>query len=150
RSLAWLCWSNPFMPWDNAACYRARMDDAGRLSEVQWVAGGGNESIFQPQWSPDCVLHLVSDREEWWNLYRVEAGGLVPLASMQAEFGLPQWVFGQSTYTFAAPEEIYCTYTESGMWRLARWTPGDGLATLPGELTEMTGVVCDENQVVFI
>src|SRR5699024_3452194 len=82
--------------------------------------------------------------------YRVEAGGLVPLASMQAEFGLPQWVFGQSTYTFAAPEEIYCTYTESGMWRLARWTPGDGLATLPGELTEMTGVVCDENQVVFI
>lgn len=149
-SMAWLCWNNPFMPWDDAACYRGRFDAAGRLAGVQHVAGGGDESIFQPQWSPDGILHLVSDRDEWWNLYRAEEDGLTALAPRQAEFGLPQWVFGQSTYAFAGPEEIHCACTESGSWHLARWTPGDGLLTRPVGLTEISGLVCDGDELVFI
>ena len=36
-----------------------------------------------------------SDRTGWWNLYRASAGGAVDaLCPMEAEFGLPQWVFG--------------------------------------------------------
>ena len=34
------------------------------------MAGGPSESIWQPEWSPDGVLHFVSDRDGWWNLYR--------------------------------------------------------------------------------
>ena len=34
------------------------------------VAGGADESVFQPAWSPDGVLYFVSDRTGWWNLYR--------------------------------------------------------------------------------
>jgi hypothetical protein len=29
------------------------------------MAGGPEESIFQPEWSPDGVLHFVSDRSGW-------------------------------------------------------------------------------------
>jgi dipeptidyl aminopeptidase/acylaminoacyl peptidase len=38
---------------------------------------------------------------------------------MEAEFGRPQWVFGQSTYAFASAEQIICTYTQRGLWQLA-------------------------------
>ena len=57
---------------------------------------------MQPEWSPDGVLHFVSDRTGWWNLYRWRGGdGVVePLAPMEAEFGRPQWVFGNPTYAF--------------------------------------------------
>ena len=57
-------------------------------------------SKFQPQWSPDGTLYFVSDRTGWWNLYRWEKNQVKPLVAMEAEFGLPQWVFGMSTYAF--------------------------------------------------
>ena len=45
------------------------------------AAGGHDESIAQPEWSPDGILHFVSDRSGWWNLYRLAEGPrLEPLA----------------------------------------------------------------------
>jgi dipeptidyl aminopeptidase/acylaminoacyl peptidase len=38
---------------------------------------------------------------------------------MQAELGLPQWVFGMSTYAFESAERIVCAYVENGISRLA-------------------------------
>jgi hypothetical protein len=38
---------------------------------------------------------------------------------MEAEFGLPQWVFGMSTYGFESANRIICTYTQKGSWQLA-------------------------------
>jgi dipeptidyl aminopeptidase/acylaminoacyl peptidase len=38
---------------------------------------------------------------------------------MDAEFGLPQWVFGMSTYGFESANRIICTYTKKGSWQLA-------------------------------
>ena len=37
---------------------------------------------------------------------------------MEAEFGLPQWVFGMATYAFLDPRTILATYTETapGIW----------------------------------
>ncbi len=66
------------------------------------------------------MLHFVSDRSNWWNLYRLnEAGDAEPLCEMEAEFATPQWVFGMSTYAFNGPHEIVCAYTTRGTWRLA-------------------------------
>ena len=39
---------------------------------------------------------------------------------MNAEFGLPQWVFGQRLYDFESPTHIICSYTTKGIWHLAR------------------------------
>ncbi len=121
--LAWLSWDHPNMPWDGTELWVAPLDAARRIGAPELVAGGPAESIFQPQWSPDGVLHYVSDRTGWWNLYWWRDGhstALLPpdLHVGEAEFGLPQWVFNQSTYAFAAPGRILCACTSGGTWRL--------------------------------
>lgn len=117
--LAWLSWNHPNLPWDGTELWVAEMNADGSVGDSHLVAGGVSESIFQPEWSPDGVLHFVSDRTGWWNLYRWGAGGAEPLCEMEAEFGLPQWVFGMCTYAFASENRIICTYSQHGTWHLA-------------------------------
>jgi dipeptidyl aminopeptidase/acylaminoacyl peptidase len=118
--LAWLTWNHPNMPWDGTELWVGEMRADGSLGRTELVAGGGQESIFQPEWSPDGVLHFVSDRTGWWNLYRVRLGACVePLTEMEAEFGKPQWRFGMSTYAFESAGRIICTYSQQGAWQLA-------------------------------
>ncbi len=117
--LAWLAWNHPNMPWDGTELWVGECQPDGSLSRTERVAGGVSESIFQPEWSPDGILHFVSDRTGWWNLYRWREGRSEPLCPRAAEFGRPQWVFGMSTYAFTAAGRIICTYTEQGTWRLA-------------------------------
>lgn len=119
RRLSWLAWNHPNLPWDGTELYVAELQADGSLGRAERVAGGPAESIFQPEWSPDGVLHFVSDRSGWWNLYRWVGGQVEALHPMEAEFGLPQWVFGMDTYGFASAERIICTYTQNGVWQLA-------------------------------
>ena len=126
--LAWLAWRHPHMPWDETELWLAQLDGDGRPSGARRVAGGAGESIFQPEWSPDGTLHFVSDRTGWWNLYRWRGGRAEPLCPKEAEFGLPQWAFGMSTYGFASATDIVCSYAERGEWRLAHLAP-DGRLT---------------------
>jgi dipeptidyl aminopeptidase/acylaminoacyl peptidase len=102
--LAWLCWDHPRMPWDGT-----ELDVDGRR-----VAGGPDESVSQPRWSPEGVLHWISDRTGWWNLYRQGQ----PLAPMEAEFAGPDWAFGQSTYAFLPGGRVVATWTGGGTGRL--------------------------------
>ena len=62
---------------------------------------------------------LVSDRTDWWNLYRWRDGAINPLCPMEAEFGVPTWVFGQSTYAFESARRLICAYSLKGVSRLA-------------------------------
>ena len=124
--LAWLSWNHPNMPWDGTQLWVAQINADGSLGEAECIAGGVNESVFQPEWSPDGVLYFVSDRTGWWNLYRWlpaqsegGLGGVESLYAMDAEFGLPHWVFGMSTYGFESASRIICTYTQKGSWYLA-------------------------------
>jgi dipeptidyl aminopeptidase/acylaminoacyl peptidase len=117
--LAWLTWNHPNMPWDGTELWVAEIEVDGRLSHENQIAGGRAESIFQPEWSPNGELYFVSDRSGWWNLYRYRKGAPEVLIEMQAEFGLPQWVFGQSTYAFESADRIICAYTRNGTSQLA-------------------------------
>jgi dipeptidyl aminopeptidase/acylaminoacyl peptidase len=114
RQLAWLAWDHPNMPWDGTALYLAELDGDGALSHPRVIAGGRLESIFQPEWSPDGALTFVSDRTDWWNLYQFSDGRIEAVYPMAAEFGMPQWVFGQRTYGYASPETIICAYVQDG------------------------------------
>jgi dipeptidyl aminopeptidase/acylaminoacyl peptidase len=119
RRLVWLTWNHPNMPWDGTELMGCDLGADGFPENVEQIAGGQDESIFQPEWSPEGTLHFVSDRTGWWNLYRWREGRDEPLCEREAEFGLPQWVFGMSTYAFVSPGRIVCTYTESGSSYLA-------------------------------
>src|SRR5215467_7418743 len=87
--LAWLTWNHPNMPWDGTELWVGEISADGTLGHGVRVAGGPAESIFQPSWSPDGVLHFVSDRTGWWNLYRWREGHIESLCKMNAEFGVP-------------------------------------------------------------
>ncbi|MBD3882294.1 S9 family peptidase [Phormidium tenue FACHB-886] len=119
--LCWLCWNHPNMPWDGTTLWVATVQADGTLVDAQQIAGGITESIFQPEWSPDGRLYFVSDRTGWWNLYRWSVGGAIePLCPKSAEFGLPQWVFGMTTYGIESADRLVCTYVEAGVQHLAR------------------------------
>ena len=116
--LAWLTWNHPNMPWDGTELWLAEFDIDGMPCDRRCVAGGSEESVFQPQWSPAGDLYYVADSTGWWNLYRYDPAGAIPLAPMEAEFGLPQWVFGQSTYAFVDENTLVFTCIQAGIWRL--------------------------------
>ena len=116
--LAWLAWNHPNMPWDGTELWMAEVGYDGRLVAPRIVAGGPEESIAQPEWSPEGVLHFVSDRTGWWNLYRVREGRPEPLLRAEAEFGRPQWVFGAATYGFDSDGNLVCAFNERGRWNL--------------------------------
>ncbi len=126
RKLAWICWDHPRMPWDGTLLWVADLSADGAVSGARRVAGGERESIFQPEWSPRGELHFVSDRTGWWNLYCLRGGQAVPLAPMEAEFGVPQWVFGLSTYAFLSDGAIACTFISEGRQSLGILQPGAG------------------------
>lgn len=118
--LAWLTWNHPNMPWDGCELWVGTFGKDGSIVKSERIAGAREESIFQPEWSPDSVLYFVSDRSGWWNLHWMNSDGSVePLREMQAEFGMPQWGFGMSTYACESAERIVCTFIENGISQLA-------------------------------
>ena len=121
--LAWLTWNHPNMPWDGTELWVANVKPDGSLEKSEKVAGGLEESIYQPEWSPDGALYFSSDRSGWWNLYRQHNNQIEPLYPMEAEFGLPQWGFGSHTFVFDSSNQIICAYTKDGIWHLASLNP---------------------------
>ncbi len=127
--LAWLSWNHPDMPWDSTALWLAGIAADGSLQEHRRIAGGPAESVCQPEWSPDGVLHFISDRNGWWNLYRWQGQDSLALCKSTVDFGMPHWVFGQSTYAFIDNDNLLCTYTDNGAWQLARLDARSGVIT---------------------
>jgi dipeptidyl aminopeptidase/acylaminoacyl peptidase len=84
------------------------------------IAGGPSESVFQPEWDREGGLLFVSDESGFWNLYRWHSGQTRALCPRPADFGVPQWVFGLSTYCVLPDGDLLCTLTEGGTWRLGR------------------------------
>lgn len=126
REFSWLAWKHPNMPWDGSELFVAPIATEGTLGEARQVAGGHDESIFQSSWSPDGTLYFVSDRTDWWNLYADRDGKVVPVLAMDAEFGVPQWVFGMTTYGFQSDGSIVARCTSGGKWRILRIDPRNG------------------------
>ncbi len=114
--LVWLSWNHPDMPWDATELRLADLDDAGRPAVSRAVAGGdpeAPEAVQQPSFDAHGRLTFISDRTGWWNLYRLDES-LHPRA---AEFGLPPWLFGMSTYAHTA-SGIVAACCEQGVWSL--------------------------------
>jgi dipeptidyl aminopeptidase/acylaminoacyl peptidase len=118
--VAWTTWNHPNMPWDDSELWVAELDRDGHVTASRKIAGNGRESVLQPEWSPAGELYFLSDRSDWWNLYRARGEGDEPLCPRSAEFGAPQWVFGMRFYAFAGADEIVCLYSEHGGTKLGR------------------------------
>jgi dipeptidyl aminopeptidase/acylaminoacyl peptidase len=144
--LAYLSWDHPRMPWQGTELWLAPLDGERRPGPAQKIAGGATESIFQPAFSPGGILHFVSDRTGWWNLYRAPGE---PLWPVDAELGLPQWVFGLSSYGWLEDQVIACAFQQAGTWRLALLDRGQR-TTLDLPVTEIAGLQAAPGRAVFV
>jgi len=146
--LAWLTWNAPSMPWEGCELWVGTLDGAGRVSDARMVAGGPGESVFQPAWSPDSVLHFMSDRTGWWNLHRVDGETTVALAPVDADCGLPQWSFGLSTFAFCGAAGIVFWASHDGTWRLHRLDTSGACVDVDNRYTAYGGHVGATGSVV--
>jgi dipeptidyl aminopeptidase/acylaminoacyl peptidase len=117
KTLCWIEWQHPNMPWDCTQLWQATINSDGSLADRTLVAGeDNNQSIFQPQWSPDNQLYFVSDKNNWWNIYRAENVNYTAVLEIETEFATPLWQFGMSTYDFIDTQTIGCLWTDKGLW----------------------------------
>ncbi len=126
NELAFLSWDHPQMPWDGCELWTAKIKEDGTLGMTKKIAGGTSESIYQPEYAPDGLLYFISDKTGFWNLYRKIDDHIEALYLMEAEFGLPQWIFGRSRYGFIPKDrgyDIACIYTVKGIDFLAILDP---------------------------
>jgi len=136
--LAWLEWDHPDMPWDASRLRVAPVEEDGSLGPSDLAAGGLDESIAQPEWSPDGVLHFVSDRTGWWNVYRLlEGPRLEPLTPMDAEFADPAWIVDRSSYGFLPDGALAAVGRARGRDRLFYVTPGNIVGEVDSPYTEI-------------
>ena len=101
KQLAWVQWNHPNMPWDDTELMLADIDMTSEqvtISNIVVVAGGADESIVQPLWSPSGILHYLSDRNDLWHLYA--HGTESPILAPEGEIGYPPWVHGMARYAF--------------------------------------------------
>ncbi len=158
--LAWLSWDHPDMPWDTSSLWIADINQNGTLSGVRKVAGGNRESVLQPKWSPSGVLHFLSDRSGWWNVYRAGGDGVECTSPLPADMGVPPWRLGSSTYCILMDGRVVVCFRTTGGWELgivgassitrvpSGYTHfesiqqcGDGIACIAGSFTEAKRVV---------
>ncbi len=145
--LAWLAWDHPRMPWDGTELW---VGEVGAIADAQLVAGGLDESVIDPQWSPDGVLHYCSDRTGWWNLYRADGTTLTSLD--HAELGFPAWVFGMRSYAFLDDGRIACIVTRNAIGSLELLDPERGTlesAGLEWTAWSVTAFAAGDGRVVF-
>lgn len=136
-TIAWLQWNHPDMPWDGTELWTADLvaDAAGcSISGSRRVAGSRTESITQPSWHADGSLWFVSDRSDWWNLYRFGADSVpMAVAPLAGEIGTPAWVFAQRRYAFLADGRVAVAYAAAGVDHLAVIDP----AVSPVEIVQV-------------
>jgi dipeptidyl aminopeptidase/acylaminoacyl peptidase len=154
--LCWQTWDHPNMPWDGNQLWLADIDTSGQVVNKRHIAGTEDISVFQPQWSPDDILYFISDDTGWWHISRYlssnPSDNIEQLSNGEKEFGLPQWVFAQSTYAFIDSELIICCYQSQGETTLATLSL-NGQPTLQPIQTswrEFHGVMARDNKICFI
>lgn len=139
--ICWQTWNHPNMPWDGNDLWLAGIDNDGQLHNKRHIAGGTEVSVFQPRWSPGDILHFISDDTGWWHIYR--CNNLQPSPTVEQlthgdkEFGLPQWIFAQSTYAFINDTDIICCYQSAGRATLAILAAAGLSPSSPAELNEL-------------
>ncbi len=149
--LAYLTWNHPNMPWDGCELWLADINADGTLHDHNLIAGSVTESVFQPEWSPNGVLHFVGETTGWWNLYRYDNDKIEALCPMNAEFGEPQWVFRMSTYGFVSETKIFCRYSKDGIWHPAFLdTSTKEIVNIETSLIEFGDIVLGDGFALFI
>ncbi|MCI0583698.1 MAG: prolyl oligopeptidase family serine peptidase [Chloroflexi bacterium] len=149
RTLVWLEWNHPNMPWDGTELKLAAVGEGGAIGPAGTIAGSPSDWISQPRWSPDGVLHFVAEPDGWMNLHRYRGGVVEGVLRMEVEFSPPAWVFGLATFGFLADGGILAVGRSVGRDRLYRIAPDGSATTLDLPYTEIPSISIDGEAAVM-
>ncbi|GEC19643.1 peptidase [Pseudonocardia hydrocarbonoxydans] len=136
-TLAWLQWDHPSMPWDAVELVVREL----ATGEETVVAGGPWESVSEPTWQADGSLWFLSDRTDWWNLYRWPPGAdIEPIVRLDAEVGVPGWRLAGSRYAVLADGTVVFARRRAGSDALAVRGTGGLIADLDVPFCEVAAV----------
>jgi len=113
---------------------------------------GAGESVSEPRWAGDGSLWFISDRSDWWNLYRWVPGvdGAETLVTIDAEIGSPQWVFGQSSYAFLSEGRTVFTSARDGLGFLAIRLADGSVVDLDVPYTSFASIQAEGDRIVCV
>jgi dipeptidyl aminopeptidase/acylaminoacyl peptidase len=143
RSLCWVEWRHPNLPWDGTELKLAAVGADGAIGPATTIAGSATDWISQPRWSPTGILHFAAEPDGWMNLYRWVGGRAEAVAPMAAEFAQPEWVFGNAEYGFLPDGGILAVARSNGHDRLLRIGPDGRPVELDLPYTEIASVSID-------
>jgi dipeptidyl aminopeptidase/acylaminoacyl peptidase len=146
RSLAWIGWDHPQMPWDGTVAMVADRDG----SDARAVLGSTTVSVVQVEWAPDGALYALADPNGWWNLHRVDiATGMAENVLPRAEeCGGPMWSVG-NTWFAVVPDGRVVVQHGAGDQQLSVWAPADGsLTALAPGCTQFGNLAVDDTTVL--
>ena len=149
--VAFLAWDLPNMPWDSTLLYVAHVADNGELIEINVVAGGTAESVFQPEWIDSNRLVFVSDRTGFWNLCQYEESKTSVILEDCAEYGFPLWVLDMRSYITWGSNRIVAFRKSVEETSLVSIDCNTGLVnTLNDEYCSYSSLARFDNGLVFI
>lgn len=151
--LAFVRWFHPDMPWDGTELCTstvAEVDGVLTAGSPVVLAGGRDESISEPQWWGDD-LTFIGDRTGWWNLHRVDGmtGEVAPVAIVEAEIGMPHWVFDNSRYARLDDGRVIVCALRDGFDHLGV-VEGGGVRFLDVPFTSFSSLRADGDAVVVV
>ncbi|MEA2070024.1 MAG: prolyl oligopeptidase family serine peptidase [Asgard group archaeon] len=160
KKIAWLTWNHPNMPWETTKLMMCTFHPTTlEISEQILVAGGLNQTIYIPKFSPDGTLYFIQDRqcekddvpENWSNIYRYQDNQIMPVTKKLVEFGQPQWVFKLSTYDFLTNKKLVARYFDKGKTTLLSIDVSSNESEiLCEEFTEISNLqISSNNKVIF-
>ena len=105
--IAWTEWDHPNMPWDgNSLVSGSFNQNDATVSTTARLIDDTGESVVQPTWSHDGILHFVTDRTGWWNIHHWKDGEPINLLNEQSDYGRPDWQFGFTSYAHLSEGKI--------------------------------------------
>ena len=120
RTIAWVSWDHPDMPWDRARVEMATIQFDGGFPKVgpTDVLVRGEFSAQQPEFSPSGkYLAYLSDEQGFLQLYvrNLETGEVQRMDSSENDFGDPAWTQGQRNYSWhSTRDELFAIKRTEG------------------------------------
>jgi dipeptidyl aminopeptidase/acylaminoacyl peptidase len=150
-SLAWLSWDHPNLPWDGTTLWQADVATDGSLGDPQAVAGGPDEWITQPRWSPSGELWFVAERDEWATLMSLAAYRAGERSRLPIDFAPPDWIFDRPTHAFLRDGRVVAAARTDGRDRLWLIDANGGTPhEIESPFTEIAYLVGAGDAVVFV
>ncbi|GHC15490.1 S9 family peptidase [Aidingimonas halophila] len=138
RTLAWVEWSLPDMPWQRSWLRIATLSSDGHIERrLSWDGGA---AVTQPRFSDEGELIVISDHHGWWQPYRWLGDNLQPLGDVAADHVPTPWTLGDCHHVWHQHGGIVMHF-EQGRTRLSQVdTRGRRLKTLLPDVTRIIGL----------